>query len=54
MSPFSGPMKTGDEILEVARNKGVNIEYVDRARTGLPTGTVLATVDVLGNASTLK
>ncbi|HSZ76014.1 MAG TPA: hypothetical protein VK775_01305 [Chthoniobacterales bacterium] len=47
-------MKTGDEILEVARNKGVNIEYVDRARTGLPTGTVLATVDVLGNASTLK
>jgi fructokinase len=41
----------GDEILEVAENKGVNIEYVDRARIGLPTGTVLATVDAMGNAT---
>jgi fructokinase len=41
----------GEEILEVAKNKGVNIEYVDRARVGLGTGTVLATVDALGNAT---
>jgi fructokinase len=41
----------GDEILEVAKGKGVNIEYIDRARIGLPTGTVLATVDALGNAT---
>jgi fructokinase len=41
----------GDEILEVAETKGVNIEYVDRARIGLPTGTVLATVDAFGNAT---
>jgi fructokinase len=41
----------GDEILEVAANKGVNIEFVDRARIGLPTGTVLATVDASGNAT---
>ena len=41
----------GDEILEIAKNKGVNIEYVDLARIGLPTGTVLATVDALGNAT---
>lgn len=41
----------GDEILEVARNKGVNIEYIDRARIGLPTGRALATVDAMGNAT---
>jgi fructokinase len=41
----------GDEILEVAKNKGVNIEFVSRARIGLPTGTVIATVDALGNAT---
>jgi fructokinase len=41
----------GEEILEVARNKGVNIEYIDRARIGLPTGIVLATVDAMGNAT---
>jgi fructokinase len=41
----------GDEILDIAENKGVNIEFVDRARIGLPTGTVLATVDASGNAS---
>src|SRR6202051_1553235 len=41
----------GDEILEVAKNKGVNIEFVGRARIGLPTGTVIATVDALGNAT---
>src|ERR1700761_119988 len=41
----------GDEILEVVQKKGVNIEYVDRARIGLPTGTALATVDAMGNAT---
>jgi fructokinase len=41
----------GDEILEVAKNKGINVEFLGRARIGLPTGTVLATVDALGNAS---
>ena len=41
----------GDEILEVAKQKGVNVEYVGRARIGLPTGTVIATVDTLGNAT---
>jgi hypothetical protein len=41
----------GDEILEVAKQKGVNVEFVSRARIGLPTGTVVATVDALGNAN---
>jgi fructokinase len=41
----------GDEILDVARNKGVNVEFVGRARIGLPTGTVIATVDAMGNAT---
>jgi fructokinase len=41
----------GDEILDIAKSKGVNVEYVDRVRLGLPTGTVLATVDAAGNAT---
>jgi fructokinase len=41
----------GDEILEVAQRKGVNVQFVGRARIGLPTGTVVATVDALGNAT---
>jgi fructokinase len=41
----------GDEILKVARDKGVNTEFVTRARVGLPTGTVLVTIDANGNAS---
>ena len=41
----------GDEILDVAKNKGVNVQFVDRARIGLPTGTVIAKVDALGNAT---
>lgn len=41
----------GDEILAVAGDKGVNIQFVSRARLGLPTGTVVATVDVKGNAT---
>jgi fructokinase len=41
----------GDEILEVAGHKGVNVEFVTRARVGLATGTVLVTVDASGNAT---
>ncbi|MEY2527907.1 MAG: fructokinase [Verrucomicrobiota bacterium] len=41
----------GDEILEVARHKGVDVDYVSRVRIGLPTGTVIATVDGKGNAT---
>lgn len=41
----------GDEILEVAGHKGVNVEFVTRARVGLATGTVLVTVDAIGNAT---
>jgi fructokinase len=41
----------GDEILKVAQDKGVNTEFVTRARIGLPTGTVLVTVDANGNAT---
>jgi fructokinase len=41
----------GDELLKVARDKNVNAEFVTRVRVGLPTGTVLATVDEKGNAT---
>jgi fructokinase len=41
----------GDEILEVARDKGVNVQFVSRTHIGLATGTVLAVVDALGNAT---
>ena len=41
----------GDEILAIAQNKGVNVEFVGRARVGLPTGTVIVTVDAMGNAT---
>jgi fructokinase len=41
----------GDEILELARQKGVVVKFVGRARNGLPTGTVLASVDAMGNAT---
>ena len=41
----------GDEILQVAQDKGVDTEFVTRARIGLPTGTVLVTVDEIGNAT---
>ena len=41
----------GDEILAVAGHKRVNVEFVTRARIGLPTGTVLVTVDENGNAT---
>ena len=41
----------GDEILAVAGDKRVNVDFVTRARIGLPTGTVLVTVDANGNAT---
>jgi fructokinase len=41
----------GDEILEVAGHKKVNVDFVTRARIGLPTGTVLATLDENRNAT---
>src|SRR2546421_1459940 len=41
----------GDEILQVARDKNVNIDFVSRVRIGLPTGTVIATLDEKGNAT---
>jgi fructokinase len=41
----------GDEILKVAQDKGVNTQFVTRARVGLLTGTVLVTVDANGNAT---
>ena len=41
----------GDEILEVAGHKNVNVDFVRRARVGLPTGSVIATVDAKGNAT---
>lgn len=41
----------GDEILEVAGHKNVNVDFVSRVRIGLPTGTVIATVDEKGNAT---
>lgn len=41
----------GDEILQVARDKNVNVDFVGRVRIGLPTGTVIATLDEKGNAS---
>jgi sugar/nucleoside kinase (ribokinase family) len=45
------PDTLGDEILEVAREKRVNVEFVSRARVSLPTGTAVATVDAMGNAT---
>src|ERR1700720_2400856 len=43
-----GQDSLGDEILEVAQHKGINVQFVGRARIGLPTGTVVATVDAGG------
>ena len=41
----------GDEILQAARDKNVNVDFVGRVRVGLPTGTVIATLDEKGNAT---
>ena len=46
-----GQDQLGDEILKVAEEKGVNTQFVVRARIGLATGTVLVTVDANGNAT---
>ena len=46
-----GRDKFGDEILQVAQDKGVNTQFITRARIGLATGTVLVTVDANGNAA---
>lgn len=41
----------GDEILQVARDKNIGTRFVTRARVGLPTGTVLVTLDDKNNAT---
>lgn len=41
----------GDEILQVARDKRVDTSFIERARIGLPTGTVLVTLDTNSNAT---
>lgn len=41
----------GDEILMVARDKMVDVEFVARARIGLATGTVIVMLDENGNAT---
>ena len=41
----------GDEILQVAQDKGVGTQFVTRARVGLATGTVLVTLDANSNAT---
>src|ERR1700730_5456969 len=46
-----GQDSLGDEILEVAQHKGVNVQFVGRARIGVPTGTVVSTMDAMGNAT---
>jgi fructokinase len=46
-----GGDELGDELLQVARDKGVGVDLVSRARIGLATGTVLVTVDTQGNAT---
>lgn len=46
-----GRDELGDEILEVAGHKNVNVDFVTRARIGLATGTVIVTLDEHGNAT---
>src|SRR5260221_6631684 len=41
----------GGEILEDAQHKGVNVQFVGRARIGLSTRTLVATVDAMGHAT---
>lgn len=41
----------GDQILKVAQDKGVDTQFVTRGRIGLPTGTVIVTLDENANAS---
>ncbi|HEY8649768.1 MAG TPA: carbohydrate kinase [Chthoniobacterales bacterium] len=46
-----GQDSLGDEILAVAGHKNVDATFIRRVRVGLPTGTVLVTVDERGNAT---
>ena len=46
-----GQDSLGDEILQVARDKNVNVDLIGRVRTGFPTGMVIATLDEKGNAT---
>lgn len=46
-----GRDEPGDEILGVARQKRVNVDFVTRARVGLPTGTVRVSIGQEGNAT---
>ena len=46
-----GKDSLGDEILQVAQDKGVDTGFVTRARIGLLTGTVLVTLDASSNAT---
>ena len=41
----------GDEILQIATDKGVDASFVSRAQCGLATGTVNVTVDARGDAT---
>jgi fructokinase len=41
----------GDKILKVAESKGVNTQFITRARPGLATGTVIVTLDDHSNAT---
>ena len=41
----------GDEILKIAEDKGIQTQFVGRARPGLATGTVLVTLDAHANAT---
>ncbi len=41
----------GDELLQVAGHKNVDVSYVTRSRIGLETGTVIGAVDENGNAT---
>ncbi len=41
----------GDELLQVAQDKGINTHAVSRARAGLSTGTVVVTLDTNANAT---
>jgi fructokinase len=41
----------GDELLAIARDKRVDVEFVTRARVGLETGIVLANLDEHGNGT---
>ena len=41
----------GDELLRVAADKRIDTRFVTRARIGLDTGTVIATLDAAGSAT---